>query len=300
MKNAFTVTYIILANSLNYGEGIGNISSLKKLSRANGEMYSYASRQAFRYNIVEQMGTDTTPIVAEGSGDKTVLQFHPDATITDYPEIDLFGYMKTKRKEEGHTRTRPAAVRINHVVSLEPYLGDIDFLTNKGLADRFNIQQNKKEAGSNIAQSEVQESFYEVTLSVDLDKIGEDIADNISLDNEEKYKRVCALLDTIKFLFRDIKGRRENLSPLFIVGGVYERKNPFFFRRLSMNKNKLDIRMIQDTIEIDDLVKNHTKIGYVTGSLANNDEIVETLQPLSIKDFFEHIKEECKEVYHVE
>lgn len=299
MKNGLTFSYIFLANRLNYGEGIGNISSLKKLSRANGEMYSYMSRQAFRYNIVEQMGVDNTTLTAEGSGDKTVLQFHPDASITDYPEIDLFGYMKTKRKEEGHTRTRSAAVRVNHAVSLEPYVGDIDFLTNKGLTDRFNVQQNKKEAGSNIAQSEVHESFYAVTVTVDLDKIGEDAGDDISLSNEEKYKRISELLDTVKFLYRDIKGRRENLSPLFIVGGVYERKNPFFFRRLGMHKNALDINMIQDTIGIDEMVKNNTKIGYITGSLANNDEIVEQLAPLSMQAFFEYLKASCKEVYGV-
>lgn len=299
MTNGLTFSYIFLANSLNYGEGIGNISSLKKLSRANGEMYSYMSRQAFRYNVVEQMGIDNTTLNAEGSGDKTVIQFHPDATITEFPEIDLFGYMKTKRKGEGNTRTRPAAVRINHAVSLEPYLGDIDFLTNKGLSDRFNVQQNKQDAGSNIAQSESHESYYEVTVTVDLDKIGEDEADNISLSNEEKYKRVCELLDTIKFLYRDIKGRRENLSPLFIIGGVYTRKNPFFFRRLRMNQNHLDIPMIQSTIHLDTIVKEQTKIGYITGSIPNNDEIIEQLTPLSVLDFFESLKASCKEVYHV-
>jgi CRISPR-associated protein Cst2 len=45
-----TVSIIFDAMSLNYGEGVGNISELKKLSR-NGELYSYESRQAIRYDI---------------------------------------------------------------------------------------------------------------------------------------------------------------------------------------------------------------------------------------------------------
>lgn len=51
-----TFTIIFLAQSANYGESLGNISVLKKITRDNGEQYSYISRQALRYNIVEQLG----------------------------------------------------------------------------------------------------------------------------------------------------------------------------------------------------------------------------------------------------
>ena len=50
-RNGFTLTMIFLAESANYGEGVGNISTLKKLSRGNYEQYTYISRQAIRYNI---------------------------------------------------------------------------------------------------------------------------------------------------------------------------------------------------------------------------------------------------------
>ena len=76
---------IFLAESANYGEGIGNISSLKKMTRGNHEQYSYISRQAMRYNIVQQSNWDTTPV----DGKSGVVQFAPSATIKDYPEIDL-------------------------------------------------------------------------------------------------------------------------------------------------------------------------------------------------------------------
>lgn len=44
-----TISIIFDAMSLNYGEGVGNISELKKLSRS-GELYSYESRQAIRFD----------------------------------------------------------------------------------------------------------------------------------------------------------------------------------------------------------------------------------------------------------
>ena len=31
----------------------------------------------------------------------------------------------------------------------------------------------------------------------------------------------------MQYLYRDIKGRRENLSPLFVIGGRYSRKIRF-------------------------------------------------------------------------
>lgn len=93
-NNGLTITMIFLAESANYGEGVGNITTLKKMTRGNYQQYSYISRQAMRYSLVRQLKWDNTP-VDDKSG---VVQFAPSATIEDYPEIDLFGYMKTTSK----------------------------------------------------------------------------------------------------------------------------------------------------------------------------------------------------------
>jgi CRISPR-associated protein Cst2 len=95
-REGLTFTVIFLAESANYGEGIGNISSLKKMTRGDYEEYSYISRQALRYNMVQQASWDTTPV----DGKSGVVQFAPSATIADYPEIDLFGYMKQLLREK--------------------------------------------------------------------------------------------------------------------------------------------------------------------------------------------------------
>lgn len=286
MKNGFTISLIFEAQSANYGEGFGNISSLKQISRSGGDVFTYISRQAIRYNIIEQLGWDNTPVEASGSGDKTVIQYKPDATITDYPEIDLFGYMKTEKKAGAVTRS--AIVRLSNAVSLEPYNADMDFLTNMGLAKRI-------DSNNSIAQSEIHKSFYAYTITIDLDRIGIDPNTKEVILNEEKSKRVTQLIHTIEFLYRDIKGRRENLSPLFAVGGLYQRKCPFFENRLKLDKQCLDISMIVDTIEP---IKDDTLIGYVSGTFKNDADIRKQLHPLSISEMFEHLCSKVEVYYH--
>lgn len=291
MKNkGLTITMVIEAESANYGEGYSNISNLKKVTRGDGNTYTYISRQALRYNIIEQLQWDNTPVKASGTGSKTVIQFAPDATIEDYPEIDLFGYMKTKenREDKKGATTRNAVVRLSNAIALEEFNSDYDYLTNMGLAKR--IEEN-----NSIAQSEIQKSYYAYTITIDLDQIG--IDDNIEIPEEEKKARVEALLRTIQYLYRDIRGRRENLSPVFAIGGIYDRKNPYFENRIKLTKNKLNIEMLQEIIESDEDTKNHTKVGYLGNIFGNDAEIKEKLNTIKISEFFEEIiktvKEEC-------
>lgn len=291
MNKGLTISVIMEANSANYGESMSNISSLKKISRAGGDGYTYISRQALRYNIVNQLGWDNTPIAPSGSGDKTVIQFSPAAGIDKYPEIDLFGYMKTDKGKNAATRS--AVARLSNAVSLEPYNSDLDFLTNIGLSNRKEGVQNS------IAQSEIHKSFYAYTLTIDLENVGleKDKGGNITVNipQEEKAKRVCDLLKTIQFLYRDIRGRSENLSPVFAVGGIYSRKTPFFENRLKLNGQKLMLDTITDTING---IGEDTYVGYVSGIFKNNSEIKEQLNISTIADMFEKLCNDVKEYYN--
>jgi CRISPR-associated protein Cst2 len=291
-KKGLTLSMIFEADSANYGEGVGNVTALKKISRGTGDMYSYISRQALRYNIVQQMGIDHTPLDVDG----TVIQFHPDATIKDSPEIDLFGYMKTKKP----TRTRSAVVRLSHAVALESFQTDIDFLTNKGLLDRYNKNTEEMKDGGNIAQSEIHKSFYAYTITVDLDKVGIDTNDRIEIEQSEKAARVIALLDAVKFLYRDIKGRRENLSPIFAIGGVYDIKNPFFENRLKLHKNYLKVDTILDVFNYDARIRKHTVTGLIKGILQNDQEIEEKLGAVGMGEFFSKLIEDVSAYYEAE
>ena len=286
MRNkGLTMTIVFECESANYGEGYNNITTLKKITRGDGNTYTYISRQALRYNIIEQMKCDNTPVEANGSGDKKVIQFSPDAKIDKYPEIDLFGYLKTRK---GGADTRNAVVRLSNAISLEEFESDTDYLTNMGLAKRI-------DANNSIAQSEIHKSYYAYTVTIDLDRIG--IDGKIEIAEEEKKNRVKELLKTIQYLYRDIKGRRENLAPLFVIGGIYDRKNPFFENRVKINKNKLQTEILKDIIESDEEIKNNTMVGYIEGTIDNNDEIKENLNSIKINEFFntliKKVEEEC-------
>lgn len=294
-KKGLTFTAIFLAESANYGEGIGNVATLKKISRNRGEQYTYISRQAIRYNIVEQLGENKANVKAEGSGDKKVVQFSAETTIKDYPELDFFGYMKTIKGD--NSKNRSAIVRLSNAVSLETFKGDLEFLTNKGLVDR--IDRNEK-VFPNIAQAEIHKSYYKYTVTIDLDKIGIDELDEIEIEKEEKARRVNKLLDTISLLYRDIRGRREDLKPLFIIGGVYDIKNPFFENVVDVRNNKILVEKL--TSGIYDFIENDTAAGIVKEQFENDTEIETELAKRNIKvlnvpEFFKQLKNKIGEYY---
>ena len=264
MSKGLTITMIFLAESANYGESLGNVATLKKITRGKGEQYTYISRQALRYNIVEQLGEPLASLSAEGSGTKQVIQFDQKATIDRYPEVDLFGYMKTVKGDNALTRS--AKVRLSNAISLETYKGDTDFLTNMGLAKRLRENGDEK-AMNSIAQSEIHRSFYRYTVTVDLDEIGIDRNSDIALPKEERSRRVQKLLETIQYLYRDIRGRRENLQPLFVVGGVYDRKNPLFENVVDVKQNRVDVEKIEGVLT--DELRQQTLVGVVKDAFEN-------------------------------
>lgn len=281
-----TLTMIFQAESANYGESIGNVASLKKISRGLGDQHTYISRQAIRYNIAEQLGENLAPVKAEGSGEKKVIQFSEEATITQYPEIDFFGYLKTVKGTGG--KKRSAKVRLSNAISLENFKGDMDFLTNKGQADKIGENMN-------IAQAEIHRSYYRYTITADLDQIGEDAVYDISLDNNERARRVKRLLDTVAFLYRDIRGRREDLKPLFVIGGVYDIKNPVFQNVVDVKKNSVVTAGVQGVLY--DNIKDNTRCGVVRGVFDNTSELEEKLGATSVPEFFTALKQQVDAYY---
>lgn len=299
-KRGLTISMIFHAQSLNYGEGIGNISELKKLSRGDGKVYTFASRQALRYDIARlgnKMFGWNLEVVDKSKG---TVQFADKYTIEDSVEMDLFGYMKTAKKsddEKGGSNIRSAAVRLSNAISLEDYKSDMDFLNNKGLADRINEFPN-------LANVEQHVSFYTYTVTIDLEKVGVD--GNIELEKEEKSKRVIQLLEILKVLNREIRGREENLSPLFIIGGLYDLNSPYFLGRIKLDNKEngfaINTNTLKDTMKLkigDNSIEEDTNIGIVKDIFVNENEIEELFSNkiLNIQDFFEKLENEVKEYY---
>ena len=179
-------------------------------------------------------------------------------------------------------------VRLSNAVALEPYQSDLEFLTNMGLASRCG--QNNA-----IAQSEIHRSYYSYTVAIDLDRIG--IDGKIEISQEEKAERIKAFLDAVHYLYRDIKGRRENFSPLFIIGGRYSRKNPFFENRVLVEKNKINVNTLKEELGEDKDIEENTVVGVATDIFDNDQEIKETLKATTVGKVFDHLKEEVEKYY---
>ena len=294
-KKGLSITLVFKAQSLNYGEGIGNISELKKLTRGDGSVYTYASRQALRYDIVRLGNKMFDWNLQVVNKEKGTIQFDDALTIQDSEEMDLFGYMKTAKNDGSNIRS--AAVRLSNAISLEDYKSDMDFLNNKGLADRINEFPN-------LANVEQHLSYYTYTITIDLEKIGKD--GDVELSSDEKSRRVDQLLDVIKVLNREIRGREENLSPVFVIGGMYDINSPFFLGRIKLNgKNgefSIDTEMLKDTTTLtigEQSIYDDTRVGILKNVFKNENEIDEMFEgkTMNVEDFFKGLKEEVSEYY---
>lgn len=299
-KSGLTITMIFKAQSLNYSEGIGNIAELKKLTRGNGDVYTFASRQALRYDIARlgnEMFNWNLQVVDK---DKKTIQFSEKYTIEDSEEMDLFGYMRTIGKsddKDGGANVRSAVVRLSNALSLEKYKSDIEFLSNKGMADRIKEHPN-------IANLEQHLSYYTYTVTIDLSKVGIDC--DIELSNEVKKNRVIQLLEILKVLNRNIRGREENLSPVFVIGGIYTLNSPFFLGRIALNDKKekfeLDVDMLKDAMSLklgEEFIKDDTRVGIVKNTFSNEDKINEMVDNKvgTVQEFFEDIESKVSEYY---
>lgn len=300
-KSGLTLTVVFKAQSLNYGEGIGNISELKKLNRGNGKTYTFASRQALRYDIVRLGQKLYNWNLQTVDKEKGTVQFEDKYSIADSEEMDIFGYMKTKKgkgtEEAGGSDIRSAVARLSNAISLEVYKSDMDFLTNKGLADRINEHPN-------LANIEQHLSFYAYTVTLDLSNLGVD--DSTVLDNNVRAKRAIELLEIIKILNREIRGREENLSPLFVIGGIYDINSPFFLGRIRLTGSEkgfyLDTQILKDTIQLkigDREIKEDTSIGMVSHTFANEEEInqIAEVPVIGVQEFFDKIEQQVREYY---
>lgn len=287
-----TISMIFDAMSANFGEGIGNISELKKLTKNNQE-YTYISRQAIRYDVFRMINMKEdieAPLTTAGTN-----QFDAKANAKDHIEVDLFGYMKTTKGSNSGIRS--AVVRFSHAISLEPYKGDSEFAANHNFVERLNknLKKGDKEKTPNPFNLETHSSLYTYTVTIDLDRIGkEDNEEKSTLEPKERIKRVNLVLDTLQVLNREIKGRVESFNPLFAIGGVYNIKNPYFIGRIKLNEgNKINTEILKSTIEN---INENTDIGVLNGYF-NNDFKNELGDTKSIKEFFNTVKKDVKEYY---
>jgi CRISPR-associated protein Cst2 len=125
------------------------------------------------------------------------------------------------------------------------------------------------------------------------------------IPSEEKARRVKDLLDIIRTLSRQIRGRWENLSPIFVIGGVYKTKNPFFMGGIFARETEdgrlfLDVARLLDCKNIiPEQERDRTLCGILSGYFVNEEEIREKLNCKGVWEVFKELEKRVEEVYGV-
>jgi CRISPR-associated protein Cst2 len=249
--NSITITFLskISFASLNGSDkDVDNINSIKKVTLADGKQLPYMSGQALRRALrdrLEEMGEDMSPILATKENKKA-----PSITNSDpatYIDDDLFGYMDASSKP---TTQRTSAVRVDALIALSPYQGDLDFGTNYQGKD---IGQEP-----NIFESEVHSGVYRGTIMIELDRVGKgrtvggqpfDQTDYV--DNATKAARVNKLIDAIHTLWSSGRQSRflSDISPKFVAAAWMKAKNPIFLEAVNYKDGQINTGVLKTVTE---------------------------------------------------
>jgi CRISPR-associated protein Cst2 len=285
------VTLTITANmTSNYGEGLGNIASVQKIYK-NGREYATRSRESLKNAICVQSGLyDDLQTSLDGAMQKLVTDEINAATCKALEG----GYMSTK----GVTYIRNSSFYLTDAVSTEPFINDARFHNNLYLATNFakanglNVQNDASKVGLMPYQYEFDKSMKVYSITIDLEKIGVDENFHAEADNQEKCNRVCSILDAVENLSLVVKGNLDNAEPIFVVGGMSDRKTHIFENSVRFASTKLIVQPLKEK-----LGDNYSCGILRNGQLSNEDEIVRELNAKTVPAFFANLKDQVKNYY---
>lgn len=291
-----SVTLTVIANmTSNYGEGLGNISSVQKVFK-NGKTYATRSKESLKNAIMVQSGLydDLETSLDKKVNQKVVSKY---LNVTNCRALEG-GYMNTS----DNTYVRKSSFYLTDAVSCDEFINEYRFHNNLYLATNYakhnniNLQGNAQKAGLMPYQYEFDKSLKIYSLTIDLDMIGRDENfDSEEASAEEKAYRVNAILDAVKNLSLIVKGNLDNAEPIFVVGGVINRKTHYFENLVKVKNDKLEI-----TEELKDRINNGCYVGFLEGGNFENEvQIKEELKPLTVSKFFSNLEEEVRKYYGV-
>lgn len=299
MKNINALTLTVLSNmTSNYSEGLGNIASVQKVFR-NRNVYSMRSRESLKNAIMVLSGMyDDLKTHVDGATQKLA---NKELNASNCRALEG-GYMSTK----GTTYIRKSSIYLTDAVSCESFVNENRFhnnlylATNSAKEKNINIQEKAKEAGLMPYQYEYDKSLKVYSITIDLEMIGKDE----NFENEEGYKeaeniekasRVKAILDAVETLSLTVKGNLDNAEPIFIVGGLSDRKTHYFENVVKVEEERLII-----SNDLKDKINKGYRVGLLEGkNLRNEEEIKRELEAISITKFFDELKSDVDAYFGV-
>ena len=292
MKNKALTLTVVASMTSNYGEGLGNVGSIQKVYK-NGKAYAIRSRESMKNAIMVQSGLyDDLKVEQDGKVDQKAVS--KDINVANNRALEG-GYMSTI----GDRKIRRSSFYLTDAISFYPFVNETRFHNNLYLAQTFakengiNIQEKAANAGLMPYQYEYDKSLKRYSITIDLDKVGIDENYDTKAEKSERAYRVKALLNTIKNLSMVVRGNMDNAEPIFLVGGIGDKKTHYFENVVHIEANKL---------KIEEDLKAKLKEGYRAALLKgynfeNENEIEAELNAGSVDEFFANLSKEVDEYY---
>ena len=299
MKNKKALTLTIVANmTSNYSEGLGNIASVQKIFK-NGNVYTMRSRESLKNAIMVQSGMyNDLQTEVDGATQKLA---NKELNASNCRALEG-GYMSTK----GTTYIRKSSFYLTDAISCESFVNETRFHNNLYLANNqakaknINLQEKASEAGLMPYQYEYDKSLKVYSITIDLEMIGKD--ENFEqengykeADNKEKADRVNSILNAIEGLNLTVKGNLDNAEPIFVVGGLSDRKTHYFENVVKVEEQKLII-----SEDLKDKVDKGYYVGLLEGkTLQNEIEIKNELKAQSITKVFDNLRNDVNSYFSI-
>jgi len=292
---AVTVTVIAKMTS-NYSEGLGNIGSVQKVFR-KGQVYAMRSRESLKNAIMVQSGMyDDLQTSVDGATQKLVGE---KVNACNNRALEG-GYMNTRGK---YTYVRKSSFYVTDAIACNPFVNETRFHNNLYLASNHaklnnkNVQADPKECGLMPYQYEYDKSDKIYSVTIDLDMIGKD--ENFSTPEasaQEKAERVNSILTAVQNLSLVVRGNLDNAEPIFVVGGLSDRKTHYFENVVSVKGSNFHI-----TEDLKNKIAEGFSCGLLQGdNFSNEESIINDLKPLSVSEFFDNLRTKVCEYYGVE
>ncbi|MGB6127800.1 MAG: type I-B CRISPR-associated protein Cas7/Cst2/DevR [Psychrilyobacter sp.] len=298
VKKALTLTVIANITS-NYGEGLGNVSSIQKVFR-NGNTYATRSRESLKNSLMVQSGMyDDLKVTVDGATQKEVNE---ELNVSNCRALEG-GYMNTSVGEKKLTYVRKSSFYLTDAVACEPFINEARFHNNLHLARTYGKANNIKLQDRDAAKKtglmpynyEYDKSLKIYSITFDLSMIGRDENFDVESNKKEKAGRVNSMLETIENFNLIVKGNLDNAEPIFIVGGLSDRMTHQFENVVRIKDGKLKI-----TNDLKSKIDRGYKVGLLEGDgIDNETEILQELKPISVSNFFDNLKDEVNQYYGV-
>lgn len=286
-----TLTLTVVANmTSNYSEGLGNIASVQKVFK-NRKIYSIRSRESLKNAIMVQSGMyKDLQTAQDGAAQKKADK---DLNAANCRALEG-GYMST----QGTPCVRKSSFYVTDAIATEHFVNETRFHNNLYLATNYakaHGLSTQETGGSGLMpyQYEYDKSLKVYSMTIDLEMVGKDDNFQAEADAEEKKARVCALLDAVENLSLAVKGNLDNAEPVFVVGGLSERKTHYFENVVRVENGCLIL-----SEDLKEKLKKGFSAGLLKGNLIENAaEIEQELNPVSISAFFDQLRGEVAEYY---